>query len=205
MSNDASKAIQCPIDEDFSNEPLPLFRPQALSRQERFYGEAVLIRPFSLAFLGWLAVGAATIASSVFFVETHTETVRVKGVLLGHPASDSSALASPLLEVSALVTDPPGLALRPGMHVALRCLGCSDPAAQTAGTVRRVSNAAPPPGRLSSNLTREITVAFSPEISISPLQRQLLQPGTEVELAITIGRLRALLWSFEPSQRRRKP
>jgi hypothetical protein len=52
-----SEASQKPVDGLTANEPLPLFRSEALQAPERFYGEILRIRPFSWAFLGWVAGG----------------------------------------------------------------------------------------------------------------------------------------------------
>ena len=53
-----------PEQQEGHQQPLPLFRPEALaSQQQKLYGDILLIRPLSLAFLGWLGlVIAASIA-----------------------------------------------------------------------------------------------------------------------------------------------
>ena len=56
-----------PEQQEGHQQPLPLFRPEALaSQQQKLYGEILLIRPLSLAFLGWL--GLAIAASIVGFL-----------------------------------------------------------------------------------------------------------------------------------------
>lgn len=63
--------------------PLPLFRPEVLaSQQHKFYGEALLIRPFSTAFLIWLGVVLTAVVIGVLLLGHYTETVRPA---TGHP------------------------------------------------------------------------------------------------------------------------
>lgn len=56
-----------------ATEPLPLFRPEALSKQERFFGEVLRIRPFSFRFLGLLALGMAALVGGVLLFGTYLE------------------------------------------------------------------------------------------------------------------------------------
>src|SRR5258708_31952631 len=84
-------------------KPLPLFRPEALAaQQQKFYGQIVLIRPFSLLFFGWLGV-AITASIMAFLVLGHyTEKARVPGILLaGRPSP--TLPASPLLTADVYV------------------------------------------------------------------------------------------------------
>jgi len=60
-----SEANQKPVDGLNSNQPLLLFRSEALQAPERFYGEILRIRPFSWAFLGWVAGGFVVAVGSV--------------------------------------------------------------------------------------------------------------------------------------------
>src|SRR6266852_6922931 len=89
-------------------KPLPLFRPEALAaQQQKFYGQIVLIRPFSLVFLGWLGVAIA-VATLVFLVlGSYTEKARVPGILLidiDSPAPSGSPLTADFYVPSRWIT-----------------------------------------------------------------------------------------------------
>ena len=94
MSLLQSSAMQQPAETQYPAEPLPLFRPEVLSKQERFFGEVLLIRPFSFGFLGWLVLGAAVLFAVLFF-GTYTETAPVPGDLRRGQTLEGSRLASP--------------------------------------------------------------------------------------------------------------
>lgn len=202
MSLLRSSAMRQPAETQCATEPLPLFRPEVLSKQERFFGELLLIRPFSFSFMGWLVIGAAALTYCVLFLSTYTETVPVQGVLLRGPmlkspqftrAADEALVAVPYFHVT----------IEPGTHIAVRCLHCADPAAQFPAITRSVSNLAAPAGKAGSNSARQI-VEISYEGSAASSFKQLLAPDTAVELALPIGR-RCLFKLFEPSFVRGKP
>ena len=202
MSLLRSRAMQQPAETQCATEPLPLFRAEVLSRQERFFGEVLLIRPFSFGFLGWLIIGAAALTYCVLFFNTYTETVPVQGVLLRGPTLESPQFTSP--EDEALVAVPYlHVAIEPGTHIAVRCLQCANPVAQFAVIARGVSNLAAPAGKAGSNSARQI-VEFSYEASAASSFKQLLAPGAAVELALPVGQ-RRLFELFEPSSVRGKP
>ena len=185
-----SKAMQQPAERECATDPLPLFRPQVLSKQEKFFGEVLLIRPFSFGFLGWLAIGAAALTYCALFFGTYTETVAVRGILLRAPTLESSQFTGP--EEEALVAVPyVHAAIEPGTHIAIRCLHCANPLAQFPAIARGVSNLAAPAGRTGSNSARQ-TLEFSYEGSAPSSFKRLLAPGTAVELALPIGQRRLL-------------
>lgn len=80
MSLMRSRTTQ-PGETDSAAEPLPLFRPEALSKQDRFFGEVLRIRPISFAFLGWLVIGIAAVMCGVLFFGSYTEPSPVRSVL----------------------------------------------------------------------------------------------------------------------------
>lgn len=183
----------CEPDTQRATEPLPLFRPEALRKQERFFGEVLLIRSFSLGFLSWLVTGAAAFASSVLFFGSYTETTSVRGVLLQGPAPASRA---------SVAISYPGAAIKPGMHFAIRCVRCPDPAMQLPVVARSVSSVAAENAKASSSRARQV-VEFSYEAQAASLLRQMALSGTAVELAVPGGRRR--LWElFEPASGREK-
>jgi len=58
--------------------PLPLFRPEAVeSRQQRLYGDILLIRPFSLTLLAGIAIVLAAGAVGFLLLGHHTQRPRV--------------------------------------------------------------------------------------------------------------------------------
>jgi hypothetical protein len=78
------------VETQCATEPLPLFRPEALCKQERFFGEVLLIRPFSFWFLAWLVIGMAALTGTVVFFGTHTKVAIVRGVSSGRSTLRSS-------------------------------------------------------------------------------------------------------------------
>src|SRR5947209_18081273 len=79
--------------ESHSNEPpLPLFRPEAVAAlQQKFYGEIILIRPFSLMLLCWFALGITVAVLGFLFLGQYTERARVPGVITISRVSGMSA------------------------------------------------------------------------------------------------------------------
>ena len=197
-----SRAMQQPTERECATDSLPLFRPEVLSKQEKFFGEVLHIRPFSFGFLGWLAIAAAALTYCVLFFGTYTETVAVRGILLRASTLKSSQFTSS--EDEAFVAVPYlHAAIEPGTHIAIRCLHCANPLAQFPAIARGVSNFAAPAGRTDSNSARQ-TLEFSYEASAASSFQRLLAPGTAVELALPTGQ-RRLFQLFEPSSVRRKP
>jgi hypothetical protein len=194
-------AMQQPIETQRATESLPLFRSEVLCKRERFFGEVLLIRPFSLGFLAWLVTGAVALTYSVLFFGTYTETVPVRGVLLRGQAPNSSQFASPENEASVAV---PYLhvTIGPGTQIAIRCLRCPNPAAQFPVIARSVSNL-PAPAQKSRSIAAGQMVKLSYQASAASSLKRLLAPGTEVELAIPIGQ-RRLFELFAPSSFRGK-
>src|SRR6266550_4414794 len=69
-------------------KPLPLFRPEALAaQQDKFYGQIILIRPFSLLFFGWLGIALAACTMAFLVLGRYTEKAHVPGVLAGSSAA----------------------------------------------------------------------------------------------------------------------
>jgi hypothetical protein len=66
-------------------QPLPLFRAEVLaSQQQKFYGEILLIRPFSTSFLITLGLALGAVVLGVLLLGHYTETVPPS---TGHPPS----------------------------------------------------------------------------------------------------------------------
>src|SRR5437016_12041696 len=63
--------------------PLPLFRPEVLeSRQQKLYGDILLIRPLSLTLMACIAIALAASVLGFLLLGHHTERTRVNGVLI---------------------------------------------------------------------------------------------------------------------------
>src|SRR5215472_12237332 len=74
------------------SEPLPLFCPEAIAAlQQKFYGEIILIRPFSLMLLCWFALGITAAVLGFLFLGQYTERARVPGVMTINRVSGMSA------------------------------------------------------------------------------------------------------------------
>jgi hypothetical protein len=97
--------MQQPAETQCATEPLPLFRPEVVCKQERFFGEVLLIRPFSVGFLGWLIIGAAALTCCVLFFCTYTETAPTRVGLWHGPVAAHRRLIQ-LFEPSAVRGKP---------------------------------------------------------------------------------------------------
>jgi len=188
-----------------SVEPLPLFRPEALAAvQQKFYGEIILIRPFSLILLGWFAIGIAAAVLGFLLLGQYTERARVPGVVTGRPSSLQGTPA-PKLEAEFYV---PGLwisRLHPGNQLALRCQTCSEQFAPRVGTVLEVSNAPLNPAELSQVNLDLTGPVYKMKVSLPPPATQFAQlnpspqTGMRMEAEIPLGRKPLIQWFFERS------
>ena len=173
-------------------QPLPLFRPEALaSQQQKLYGEILLIRPLSLAFLGWLGVAMAGSVLGFLLLGQITEKARVSGVLL--PARETSALT----EADLFVPDGILGFVQPGEHLLL--VGPSDQ--RQSVTVQRISNAVVSPAEVplreklatATPMHRVVVTLSSP---IRGASSATYSPLTRVEAEIPLGRKALIKWLF---------
>jgi hypothetical protein len=67
------RALQQAPETQCASEPLPLFRPEVLSKRERFFGEVLRIRPFSIGLLCWLVIGMCALTGGVLFFATYAQ------------------------------------------------------------------------------------------------------------------------------------
>ena len=186
-------------------EPLPLFRPEALAAQEqKFYGEIVLIRPFSLMLLSWFALGITSALLGFLFLGHYTERAHVSGILAGGPAASRS------LEASIFVPGRLIGRLHPGTQVTLRCGNYTQPFSQQAATVLAIPDTPLDPAELSqldSSLIRQpyqgplykVAVSLPPPATRGSQFNLLTQSGTRVEADIPLGRKPLIKWFFERS------
>src|SRR5437899_3347229 len=111
-----------------SNSPLPLFRAEALLAPEKFYGDILLIRPFSFVLLACVATGIAAAGMCALLLVNYTERAHLPG-LVAHGAATTSP-SGLQIEAAIRVTRNVRTALQPGRRIAMRCPNCSDPSAQ---------------------------------------------------------------------------
>jgi hypothetical protein len=200
-------------DHDNGAEPLPLFRPEALAaQQQKFHGEIILIRPFSLMLLGWFAIGISAAILGFFFLGQYTAKAHVPGVMISQTAGSSSSagLEADFYVPSSLITR-----LRPGNQLTFRCEECSAPFAQQVGTVLEVPAAPLGPDELSRmDLAlagaADKTMAYKApvykiKVSLPPLAARASQlnpspqMGTRLEADIPLGRKPLIKWFFDRS------
>ncbi len=192
-------------------KPLPLFRPEALAaQQQKFYGQIVLIRPFSLLFLGLLGFAIAASTAAFLVLGQYTERARVPGILL---AGRPNATPDALLNAADFYVPSRWIAkLHAGDRVSVRCQTCSDEFKEQNGTVQQISNAplsAVEVAALANVSTSEpaykITVSLTPPASqnsqtqISQAQINAPQTGVRMEAEIPLGRRPFIQWLFERS------
>ncbi len=196
----------CPEPPEGGQQPLPLFRPEALaSQQQKLYGEILLIRPLSLTFLGWLGVAIAGSILGFLLLGKITEKARVSGVLLpiaipaGHEISETRREAD-LFVPARLVKF-----LQPGDHLLL--LGPEDD--RQSVTVKQISDSAVNPAdipRSQKSVTRapvyRVLVTLSSPISEAASTNNSETTdsrGARVEAEIPLGRKPLIKWLFERS------
>jgi hypothetical protein len=178
-----------------SVEPLPLFRPEALAAtQQKFYGEIILIRPFSLILLGWFGAGIAAAVLGFLLLGQYTERAHVPGMIIGH---------APGLQAEFYVPGGWVGRLHPGAQVAMHCVTCSPQFLQQPGIVLEVPEAPLSPAELLkmdlglAGPVYKIIVSLSPQ----PARISQLNPsphaGMRVEADIPLGRKPLIRWFFE--------
>src|SRR5258708_32012451 len=197
-------------------KPLPLFRPEALAAQQhKFYGQIVLIRPFSLLFLGWLGFAIAASAMAFIFLGHYTEKARVPGILLAGRHSATSAATLPST-ADFYVPSRWMAKLHPGDMISLRCQTCSFEFREQSATVQQISNAPLSPMEVAALANVSVTEpAYKITVSLTPPAAQIPQSqtsqmqvsqtkgppqtGIPVEAEIPLGSKPFIQWLFERS------
>jgi len=192
------------------SEPLPLFRPEAIAAlQQKFYGEIILVRPFSLMLLCWFALGITAAVLGFLFLGQYTDRARVPGVI---SASSLSSAGTSGGGPGAEFYVPGNLLdrLHVGAQLTLRCDSCPAKFARQVGTVLEVPQAPVEPAELSQkNLglagpTDKIPV-YKIKVSLPPQAAQAMQvnpstqTGARVEAEIPLGHKPLIKWFFERS------
>ena len=171
-----------------SSQPLPLFRAEALAaQQQKFYGEILLIRPFSLTLLVWLGIGISTVALGFLLLGTYTEKAHVGGVLLPGEKEADLFLPAQILNF-----------VRLGQSIQIRCQSCSQIEAQTrTGTVREISKTALSSAELTGQTNGAVQRPTYKVRVILPDEGELFPQGARVEASLPVGRKPLLKWLFE--------
>ncbi len=119
---------------------LPLFRPEVIAAQrQRFYGDVILIRPFSFTLLAVSAIFLGPIVFGFIVCSHYTLVTHVDGVLAAtNHLHDQELLANLYVPAQAIPF------LRPGKNLIVQCLSCATN--RQWGIVRNIS-ATPPTSR----------------------------------------------------------
>lgn len=193
-----------------NGQPLPLFRPEAVAAlQQKFYGEIILVRPFSLMLLCWFALGITAAVLGFLFLGQYTERARVPGLITITGAADPTV---PATKLDAEFYVPGRLLgrLHPGTQLFLRCDSCSAQFARQVGTVLEVPQSPLGPAELAqANLNQAGPVYKIPvykiKVSLPPQAAPILQlnpspqTGVRVEAEIPLGHKPLIKWFFERS------
>lgn len=190
------------------SEPLPLFRPEAIAAlQQKFYGEIILVRPFSLMLLCWFALGITTAVLGFLFLGQYTEKAHVPGVI------NASSLSSPGASGAGLGAEfyvPDNLLdrLHVGAQLTLRCDSCPAKFARQVGTVLEVPQMPVEPAELAQkNLAGSLDKipVYKIKVSLPPQAAQTMQvnpstqAGARMEAEIPLGHKPLIKWFFERS------
>jgi hypothetical protein len=183
-----------------SVEPLPLFRPEAIAAlQQKFYGEIILIRPFSLMLLCWFALGISAAVLGFLFLGQYTERARVPGVMTVSEAS------SPQIAAEIYVPGRWIGRLHAGSQISLRCDSCSPQFGRQIGTVLQVAEAPLAQTELAQKSLDLPGPVYKIAVSLQPKAAQITQAnpspqaGVRVEAEIPLGRKPLIKWFFERS------
>lgn len=180
-------------------EPLPLFRPEAIAAlQQKFYGEIILIRPFSLVLLCWFALGITAAVLGFLFLGQYTERARVAGVVTtsSTPGSSAAELYVPGRWIGRL---------HAGSQISLRCDSCSPQFGRQMGTVLQVADAPLGQAELAQTGLNLPGPVYKIAVSLPPQAVQITQAnpspqaGARVEAEIPLGRKPLIKWFFERS------
>jgi len=188
-----------------SVEPLPLFRPEAIAAlQQKFYGEIIIIRPFSLMLLCWFALGITAAVLGFLFLGQYTERGRVPGVMTVSRASATSA-GAPEMAAELYVPGRWIGRVHAGSRLFLRCDSCTPQFGRQAGTVLQVADAPLGQTELAQRSLDLPGPVYKIDVSLPPQAAQIAQAnpspqaGVRVEAEIPLGRKPLIKWFFERS------
>ena len=171
-------------------KPLPLFRAEALAaQQQKFYGEILLIRPLSLALLGWLGTAISLLVLGFLLLGHYTERVTVSGVIAGS-SSDNTVEADLYVPRRAL-----GFVHRGGT-IQVRCRTCTRFSEQTA-IVEQISPTTPGPSETASQTNMAAPeLLYKVKVALSSKPDSSWQSGSKIDAVVVLGRKPLLAWLF---------
>jgi len=195
------------LGESHSNpsEPLPLFRPEAIAAlQQKFYGEIILVRPFSLMLLCWFALGITAAVLGFLFLGQYTERARVPGLVSASSLSDPVGSGAEFY-VPGNLRDR----LHVGSQLTLRCDLCPAKFAHQRGTILDITQTPMDPtefsqknpglvGPLDKSIYK-IKVSLPPQAAQTMQVNPSTQAGPKVEAEIPLGHKPLIKWFFERS------
>jgi hypothetical protein len=192
------------------NEPLPLFRPEAIAAlQQKFYGEIILVRPFSLMLLCWFALGITAAVMGFLFLGQYTVGARIPGIIsassLSYPGPAGTGTGAEFYVPASLLDR-----VHVGAQLVLRCDSCPAKFARQVGTVLEVPQAPVEPAELSQmNLglpgpadkipVYKIKVSLPPQAAQAMQVNPSTQAGVRVEAEVPLGHKPLIKWFFERS------
>ena len=171
-------------------KPLPLFRAEALAaQQQKFYGEILLIRPLSLALLGWLGTGISLLVLGFLLLGHYTEKITVSGVIAGSGSNNT-------VEADLYV---PGRALgfvHRGGTIQVRCRTCTHFSEQTA-IVEQISPTTLGPNETASQANMAAQeLLYKVKVALSSKPDSSWQSGSKIDAVVVLGRKPLLAWLF---------
>lgn len=168
----------------------PLFRPEALEANARnFYGEILLVRPLSLAFLCWLGAGLAAVAAAVLFFGSYTETGHVTGML---------RLQEGRIEAHFEVPARWKAYLYKGQRIPLHCRSCADPGLNySTGTITEIFFRLPDGPRQETFTTAGGNEPpWTVVVNLGVDSHSSFRAGARIEAAVPLARHRFFHWIF---------
>ena len=188
--------LQPDTEPECSQQPLPLFRPEALAaQQQKFYGEILLIRPLSLTLFVWLGIGLASAVIAFLLLGHYTERIRVSGIVLsGHKSGQAASTSS---EADLYVPARAVKFVRAGETVLLRSSADKQSRPKPA-VITEVSKAALPPEMIAAQAGFIVPEPMH-KVTLTIPRIQQAQNGTRVEADLALEREPLLLWLFRPS------
>lgn len=189
--------LQNDTEPECTQQPLPLFRPEALAaQQQKFYGEILLIRPLSLTLFVWLGMGLASAVIAFLLLGHYTERIRVSGIILSGqnsgPATSTSSEADLYVPARAVKF------VRAGETVLLRPAADKQSKPETA-VITEVSKAALSPEAIAVQAGFTVPEPMH-KVTLTVSGTQQVQNGTRVEADLALEREPLLLWLVRPGR-----
>jgi hypothetical protein len=183
-----------------------LFRPEALAaRQQRAYGDILLVRPLALSVLVALVILVAFALISFLLLGHYNERASLLGTVLPEVLTEERAPSGFHVEISLYVPKRLLNHAQPGTRVPLRSMGCADQSGRSTAVIEGISVAAFIPAEVfaQANVTVEqpmyrLTAVLFPD-DIAASKTDCFQPGMKVEADLPLGRKPLMQWMINGS------